>query len=65
MEIYERTELERSIKSIVAECAEEYMTLLAAAVIIAVLLLGSSFSFWLGLLLGLAIPYYIIPKLGK
>lgn len=62
MEIYERCEVETALRSLISDCLDNYIIWLTAVVIVLVLCLGSSFSFWLGLIVGLAIPYYIIPK---
>lgn len=53
------------IASVVRECMGDYMDnwVIWGAVVIMlfVFLMGNTISFWLGLLVGLAIPYYIIP----
>lgn len=62
MEIYERYEVETTLRSLLSDCLDRYIFWLTAIVLILVLCLGSTLSFWLGLIIGLAIPYYIIPK---
>lgn len=45
----------------VDSCTEHWLLWTVCILLAFVLLMGNTFSFWLGVLVGLAIPYYIIP----
>ena len=59
---FERAEIVEVVSSTVGKCMNNWILWGAVIILVFVLLMGSTFSFWLGLLVGLAIPYYIIPN---
>ncbi|MBP2630981.1 MAG: hypothetical protein H6Q70_1609 [Firmicutes bacterium] len=61
MQDIDRAEIAEVVNFTIDECMSNW-TIWGAVIILAfVLIMGSTFSFWLGMLVGLAIPYYVIP----
>lgn len=66
IEVMDMQAMERAeVMGVVKECMGEYMDNWviwgSLLILLFVLLMGNTISFWLGVLVGLAIPYYIIP----
>jgi len=62
LEDLDRAEIAEVVNFTIDKCMSNW-TIWGVVIILAfVLLMGSTFSFWLGMLVGLAIPYYIIPN---
>lgn len=61
MQNMERAEVAAVVRDCISEYMDDWMIWGAVIILLFVLLMGNTISFWLGLLVGLAIPYYIIP----
>ena len=55
-------EFNNTVRFCVREYLDEYIIWIIGLIALFVIIAGSACSFWLGLLVGLAVPYYIIPK---
>lgn len=61
MQNMERAEVTAVVRECIGEYMDDWIVWGAMIILLFVLLMGNTISFWLGLLVGLAIPYYIIP----
>lgn len=61
MQAMERAEVSAVVRECIGEYFDDWVVWGAILILLFVLLMGNTISFWLGLLVGLAIPYYIIP----
>ncbi|WIW70891.1 hypothetical protein [Anaerosinus gibii] len=57
----ERSKIEEIVRFTIDEYCDNWILWVVVLLLAFVLLMGNTFSFWLGVLVGLAIPYYIIP----
>ena len=62
MQSMERAEVVAVVQECIGEYVNDWVIWGALLILLFVLLMGNTISFWLGLLVGLAIPYYIIPR---
>ncbi len=62
MEVYELADIEQHLRGVLSECIGDYIVWITLILIVLVALLGNTLSFWLGVVIGLSIPYYIVPK---
>ena len=61
MQTMERAEISAVVRECIGEYMNDWVVWGALFILLFVLIMGNTVSFWLGLLVGLAIPYYIIP----
>lgn len=61
MQEYERAEMTDMVRLTVNECFSDWIVCGVVLIVFFMMILGSTCSFWLGVLVGLSIPYYIIP----
>lgn len=61
MQSMERAEVAAVVRECMGEYMDDWVIWGGALIVLGVFFMGNTISFWVGLLLGLAIPYYIIP----
>lgn len=61
MQSMERAEVITVVRECIGEYVDDWIIWGAALIILFMLLMGNTISFWLGVLVGLSIPYYFIP----
>ena len=57
----ERAKIEEIVQCTINKYCDDWFVWIVVLLLAFLLLMGNTFSFWLGVLVGVAIPYYIIP----